>query len=102
MLWSGLNDDTLLDAYLTTCTNAQKAKLLQILCAHSDEVWFLQFSNNGKYLASASNDKSAIIWKVCFWLLIFFMVLSGLVLIYLEAAQSHPLFFSPCSAMSEI
>ncbi|KAK1609913.1 hypothetical protein QYE76_033586 [Lolium multiflorum] len=36
----------------------------KILCAHSDEVWFLQFSNNGKYLASASTDKSAIIWKV--------------------------------------
>ncbi|XP_062194953.1 WD repeat-containing protein 26 homolog [Phragmites australis] len=28
------------------------------------KVWFLQFSNNGKYLASASNDKSAIIWEV--------------------------------------
>ncbi|KAM0919325.1 hypothetical protein ACQ4PT_008249 [Festuca glaucescens] len=40
------------------------SRALQILCAHSDEVWFLQFSNNGKYLASASNDKSAIIWKV--------------------------------------
>ncbi|CAM0910875.1 unnamed protein product [Alopecurus aequalis] len=40
------------------------SRALQILCAHRDEVWFLQFSNNGKYLASASNDKSAIIWKV--------------------------------------
>ncbi|KAF2944292.1 WD repeat-containing protein 26 homolog [Oryza sativa Japonica Group] len=37
---------------------------VQVLRAHRDEVWFLQFSNNGKYLASASNDKSAIIWKV--------------------------------------
>jgi WD40 repeat protein len=27
-------------------------------------VWYLQFSNNGKYLASASNDKTAIIWEV--------------------------------------
>uniref|UniRef100_A0A453S002 Uncharacterized protein n=1 Tax=Aegilops tauschii subsp. strangulata TaxID=200361 RepID=A0A453S002_AEGTS len=42
----------------------QKVKLLQVLCAHRDEVWFLQFSNNGKYLASASNDKTAVIWKV--------------------------------------
>ncbi|XP_073009680.1 WD repeat-containing protein 26 homolog [Typha latifolia] len=36
----------------------------QVLQAHSDEVWFLQFSNNGKYLASSSNDKTAIIWEV--------------------------------------
>lgn len=41
-----------------------KKTLLQVLGAHRDEVWFLQFSNNGKYLASASNDKTAIIWEV--------------------------------------
>ncbi|XP_062195459.1 WD repeat-containing protein 26 homolog [Phragmites australis] len=40
------------------------SRTLQVLRAHHDEVWFLQFSNNGKYLASASNDKSAIIWEV--------------------------------------
>ncbi|KAG6513244.1 hypothetical protein ZIOFF_023557 [Zingiber officinale] len=36
----------------------------QILQEHHDEVWFLQFSNQGKYLASSSSDKSAIIWEV--------------------------------------
>ncbi|CAD5169371.1 unnamed protein product [Musa acuminata subsp. malaccensis] len=36
----------------------------QVLQEHHDEVWFLQFSNQGKYLASSSNDKSAIIWEV--------------------------------------
>lgn len=36
----------------------------QILQGHSDEVWFLQFSHNGKYLASSSKDQSAIIWEV--------------------------------------
>ncbi|KAL6856848.1 hypothetical protein ACP4OV_018230 [Aristida adscensionis] len=40
------------------------SRTLQVLRAHRDEVWFLQFSNNGKYLASASNDKSAILWEV--------------------------------------
>ncbi|TVU43508.1 hypothetical protein EJB05_09984 [Eragrostis curvula] len=40
------------------------SRTLQVLRAHQDEVWFLQFSNNGKYLASASNDKTAIIWEV--------------------------------------
>ncbi|KAL5985474.1 WD repeat-containing protein 26 [Asimina triloba] len=35
-----------------------------VLEGHLDEVWFLQFSNNGKYLASSSNDRSAIIWEV--------------------------------------
>ncbi|KAF5731351.1 Transducin family protein / WD-40 repeat family protein isoform 2 [Tripterygium wilfordii] len=40
------------------------SRTLQILQAHTDEVWFLQFSHNGKYLASSSNDRSAIIWEV--------------------------------------
>ncbi|KAG8662636.1 WD repeat-containing protein 26 homolog [Manihot esculenta] len=40
------------------------SRTLQILEAHSDEVWFLQFSHNGKYLASSSRDQSVIIWEV--------------------------------------
>ncbi|KAG6658097.1 hypothetical protein CIPAW_04G136800 [Carya illinoinensis] len=40
------------------------SQTLQILQEHKDEVWFLQFSHNGKYLASSSNDRSAIIWEV--------------------------------------
>ncbi|KAL9229492.1 hypothetical protein vseg_004954 [Gypsophila vaccaria] len=36
----------------------------QILEGHQDEVWFLQFSHKGRYLASASSDQSAIIWEV--------------------------------------
>jgi len=39
---------------------------LQILCGHSNEVWFVRFSNNGNYLASSSSDCTAIIWKVLF------------------------------------
>ncbi|KAL3849075.1 hypothetical protein ACJIZ3_010957 [Penstemon smallii] len=39
-------------------------KTLQILQEHSDEVWFLQFSHNGKFLASSSSDCLAIIWEV--------------------------------------
>ncbi|KAG6571555.1 WD repeat-containing protein WDS-like protein, partial [Cucurbita argyrosperma subsp. sororia] len=31
---------------------------------HKNEVWYVQFSNNGEYLASSSSDCSAIIWKV--------------------------------------
>ncbi|KAK7300205.1 hypothetical protein RJT34_11042 [Clitoria ternatea] len=40
------------------------SRTLQILEAHDNEVWFVQFSHNGKYLASASNDRTAIIWEV--------------------------------------
>jgi len=38
--------------------------MVQILESHTDEVWFLQFSHNGKYLASSSKDQTAIIWEV--------------------------------------
>ncbi|KAL2507857.1 transducin family protein/WD-40 repeat family protein [Forsythia ovata] len=37
---------------------------IQILTNHKNEVWFVQFSNNGQYLASSSSDCTAIIWKV--------------------------------------
>ncbi|XP_015892142.3 WD repeat-containing protein WDS homolog isoform X1 [Ziziphus jujuba] len=37
---------------------------VQILTEHINEVWFVQFSNNGDYLASSSSDCTAIIWKV--------------------------------------
>ncbi|CAM6099990.1 unnamed protein product [Calypogeia fissa] len=39
-------------------------KTLQVLEEHDNEVWFLQFSHDGKYLASASKDCTAIIWEV--------------------------------------
>ncbi|KAF9484688.1 WD40 repeat-like protein [Pholiota conissans] len=34
-----------------------------ILEVHSDEVWNIEWSHDGAYLASGSKDKSAIIWK---------------------------------------
>ncbi|XP_010546278.1 PREDICTED: WD repeat-containing protein 26-like [Tarenaya hassleriana] len=40
------------------------SQTVQILESHTDEVWFLQFSHDGKYLASSSKDQSAIIWEV--------------------------------------
>ncbi|XP_065868659.1 WD repeat-containing protein 26 homolog [Euphorbia lathyris] len=40
------------------------SRTVQILEAHNDEVWFLQFSHNGKYLASASKDQTAIVWEI--------------------------------------
>ncbi|XP_058197219.1 WD repeat-containing protein 26 homolog [Rhododendron vialii] len=36
----------------------------QVLHVHEDEVWFLQFSHDGRYLASSSKDRSAVIWEV--------------------------------------
>ena len=35
-----------------------------VLTVHSDEVWNLEWSHSGRYLATASKDKSAIIWEV--------------------------------------
>jgi WD repeat-containing protein 26 len=34
---------------------------------HSDEVWYLTFSNDGKYLATASADKSVVVYDTTMW-----------------------------------
>ncbi|KAF8402010.1 hypothetical protein HHK36_012961 [Tetracentron sinense] len=47
------------------CSSDQiPTKTVQILTHHNNEVWFVQFSNSGEYLASSSSDCTAIIWKV--------------------------------------
>lgn len=38
--------------------------LLQVADAHTDEVWHVSFSNCGTMLATASKDKTAIIWSL--------------------------------------
>ncbi|KAI0063418.1 WD40 repeat-like protein [Artomyces pyxidatus] len=35
-----------------------------ILEVHTDEVWNMEWSHNGRYLATASKDKSVIIWSI--------------------------------------
>lgn len=37
-------------------------KVLYRLAGHTDEVWYVQFSHNGQYLASASKDATVIVW----------------------------------------
>lgn len=35
-----------------------------ILDGHKDEVWNLQWSHSGVYLASSGKDKRALVWKI--------------------------------------
>ena len=39
-------------------------KVLHRLVGHQDEVWFVRFSHDGTRLASASKDKTVIIWDI--------------------------------------
>ncbi|CEG62983.1 hypothetical protein RMATCC62417_00203 [Rhizopus microsporus] len=38
--------------------------MIKVLHGHIDEIWHVAYSNNGKYLASVSKDKSCIIWDM--------------------------------------
>ena len=38
-------------------------KTIQTLRLHTDEVWFIRYSNDGRKLASASKDHSVLIWN---------------------------------------
>lgn len=35
-----------------------------VLMEHEDEVWNIAWSRGGRYLASASKDRTAVIWKI--------------------------------------
>ena len=37
---------------------------VKVLTDHTEEVWHIQFSRNGRWLASASKDTTAILWEV--------------------------------------
>jgi WD repeat-containing protein 26 len=47
---------------LEHCPDRVPRKPMFRLAGHGNEVWFVQFSHNGRYLASASKDTSVIIW----------------------------------------
>lgn len=49
---------------MTNCKNRIPRKKLHSLQGHADDVLYIQFSHNGEWLASASKDKTVIIWKV--------------------------------------
>ncbi|ORZ09864.1 WD40-repeat-containing domain protein [Absidia repens] len=44
--------------------NEFPTKTISILTDHTDEVWHVAYSHNGRYLASASKDSSCIIWDM--------------------------------------
>lgn len=46
------------------CPDRFPRNVLHTLQGHSDEVLFVQFSNNGHYLASASRDTTICIWDI--------------------------------------
>lgn len=48
---------------LSHCFDKVPQRPSYYLKGHSDEVWFVQFSHSGKYLASASKDTSIIVWN---------------------------------------
>ncbi|KAJ0683114.1 putative transcription factor WD40-like family [Helianthus annuus] len=61
---NSLNEETSLNADHRCGRDNIPSKTVQILHDHRNEVWYLKFSKNGKYLDSSSSDHSAIIWEV--------------------------------------
>ncbi|GJJ12550.1 hypothetical protein Clacol_006793 [Clathrus columnatus] len=47
-----------------TCGRERFPTVTTLILEHANEVWDLRWSNNGEYLATASADKTAIIWRI--------------------------------------
>ncbi|CAN8066744.1 unnamed protein product [Agarophyton chilense] len=45
------------------CEERVPRKILHRLEGHTDEVWFVQFSHRGEYLASSSKDALILVWR---------------------------------------
>ncbi|KAI8584715.1 hypothetical protein K450DRAFT_217654 [Umbelopsis ramanniana AG] len=45
-------------------TQCFPTKTIQVLEKHSDEVWYVAFSNDGRYLASVSKDQTCVVWDM--------------------------------------
>ncbi|XWS31349.1 hypothetical protein CRYUN_Cryun23aG0068800 [Craigia yunnanensis] len=58
------SQEDVVSLYEDHCCGRDQMATETILTDHSNEVWFVQFSNNGEYLDSSSSDCTAIIWKV--------------------------------------
>ncbi|KAI8914971.1 WD40-repeat-containing domain protein [Powellomyces hirtus] len=65
-------DDEPSSLYVDHCCSRNQfpCSTTHIFDVHADEVWFLAFSHDGKYLASASKDMTAAIWNVETWSLV--------------------------------
>lgn len=50
-----------LDSYRTDCF---PSKTIHVLKNHTDEVWYVAFSNDGQYLASVSKDQTCVVWNM--------------------------------------
>ena len=52
------------NSFFFSFRNQIPRQTLVTLEGHVDEVWFIEFSHDGKFLASASKDSTVIIWSV--------------------------------------
>lgn len=46
------------------CGRERFPTVTTLILQHADEVWDLRWSNSGELLATASADKTAIIWRI--------------------------------------
>jgi WD40 repeat protein len=64
-IYHNLKDETINLFEDHSCDRSQiPRETKRILVKHTDEVWHIQFSHNGRFLASASKDGTAIIWDI--------------------------------------
>lgn len=70
---------------------------VKVLADHTDEVWFLAFSHDGERLATASQDRSVIIWDVETWEVIHHLKDHNSPVTYVQWSPDDSKIISTCS-----
>jgi WD40 repeat protein len=74
---------------LTVLKESVPSEVRLRLSYHLDECWFVEFSPDGKWMASTGLDQAVIIWQDVLVRITFFIIIIIIIIIIIVRIQNH-------------